>query len=378
MRKFSMYALLTLAFGCLFITVQGQSFYDLKASKQIKTSPTKNLQRYGSCWSNAGTALLEAEWIRAGKPEIDFSEMNFIRNAYLLKAEAYLKSGGEMRVDEKLIAYDAITLMTTYGIVPEEMFMKSHETTQDSRSGEMDAILRGTLQMAMQQDGGNFTERWKSTYDAALSRYLGEPRYRFSFNNAEYDPKSFADASGFVASDFVLLTSDNRSALDKKMELPAKNNWNKTQAYNVSTENLQKTLQSAVNVGFTVIWYGNLDADMIYADEMVAIVPAGKIAELTKTEEGVEPTREPLPEKAVTDADRQVKFEASAGSDLNHLLIFGISKDKNGTEYIMAKKVCEDGNQILHLSPAFIKLNTGYLMLNKNGLPKDLKTKLGL
>jgi bleomycin hydrolase len=378
MRKFSKFALLTLAFGCFSIFLQGQSYYELKPVKQVKTSPTKDLQRYGSCWSNAGTALLEAEWMRAGKPEIDLSEMDFIRNAYLLKAEAYLKSNGNVRVDEKLLANDVLTLMTTYGMVPEEMFMKSSETTQDSRSGEMDAILRGTLQMVMQQEGGNFTERWKSTYDAALSRYLGEPRYRFNFNNVEYNPKSFAETSGIVASDFVLLTSDNRSAMDKKMELPARSNWNKTQAYNVSAENLQKTLQSAVNSGFTVVWYGNLGADMIYANEMVAIVPAGKIAALTKTVEGVEPTWEPLPEKAVTDADRQTKFEASAGSELDYLIIFGISKDKNGTEYIMAKKVCEAGNQTLHLSPAFIKLNTGYLMLNKNGLPKDLKTKLGV
>jgi len=378
MRKFSKIALLTLAFGCFSIFVQGQSYYDLKPAKQVKTSPTKDLQRYGSCWSNAGTALLEAEWMRAGKPEIDLSEMDFIRNAYLLKAEAYLKSNGDVRVDEKLLAYDVFTLMTTYGMVPEEMFMKSSEATQDYRSGEMDAILRGTLQMVMQQEGGNFTERWKGTYDAALSRYLGEPRYRFNFNNTEYDPKSFAQASGIVASDYVLLTSDTRSALDKKMELPARSNWNKTQAYNVAAENLQKTLQSAVNSGFTVVWYGNLDADMIYANELVAIVPAGKIADLTKTAEGVEPTWEPLPEKVVASADRQTKFEASVGSELDYLIIFGISKDKNGTEYIMAKKVCEAGNQVLHLSPAFIKLNTGFLMLNKNGLPADMKSKLGI
>jgi bleomycin hydrolase len=378
MRNFSKYAILMLAFGCFSILAQGQSYYDLKPVKQIKTSPTKDLQRYGSCWSNAGTALLEAEWMRAGKPAIDLSEMNFIRNAYLLKADAYFKSNGEMRVDEKLLAYDVIPLMTTYGIVPEEMFMKSPETTPDSRSGEMDAILRGTLQMSMQQDGGNFTEKWKNTFDAALSRYLGEPRYRFNFDNTEYDPKSFAQASGISASDFILITSDNRSEMDKKMKLPARSNWNNTQAYNVSTVNLQKALQSAVNSGFTVVWYGSLDADMIYADEMVAFVPAREISELTKTEEGVEPEWEPLPEKAVTDADRQTKYEASAGTELDHLLIFGISKDKNGTEYIMAKKVCEAGNQTLHLSPTFIKLNTGYLMLNKNGLPKELKSKFGI
>jgi hypothetical protein len=58
-------------------------------------------------------------------------------------------------------------------------------------------------------------------------------------------------------------------------------------------------------------------------------------------------------------------------------LISGISKDKNGTEYLIAKNVCEAGNQTLHLSSAFLKLNTGFIVVNKKGLPAGLNSKLG-
>lgn len=379
MKKVSKFALLTLALISITVVVNGQKkYYDLQTVKQVKTAPTKDLQRPGSCWSNAGTALIEAEWLRNGKAEIDLAEMTFIHDAYKMKAFAYLGSKGAVRLDEKLLASDVFPLMAEYGMAPEEMFMKTGEKPLDASSGEMDAILRGTMQMVLEKEGGNFTERWQSTFDAALSRYLGETRIKFSYNNIEYTPKSFAEASGIAASDYILLTSDSRSTLDKKLNLPAKSNWNKTQGYNVTADNLQSAIRNAVNTGFTVVWYGNLPAEMIFTEEMVAFVPAGKIADLTATKEGVEKTYEPLPEKEVSVTDRQSKFEESAGKELDYLLICGISKDKKGNEYIIAKKVCEAGNQTLHLSPAFVKLNTTYLLLNKKGLPGDLKSKLSL
>ncbi|MBE0637374.1 MAG: hypothetical protein IH598_02510 [Bacteroidales bacterium] len=360
------------------VAICQQKYYDLQTIKQVKTAPAKDLQRPGSCWSNAGTALIEAEWIKNGRTEIDLSEMTFIRNAYELKAFAYLNSKGATRLDERLLASDVFPLMVEYGMAPEEMFMKTVDKPRDASSGEMDAILRGTMQMVMEKEGGNFTERWQSTFNAALSRYLGETRIAFNYNNTEYTPKSFAETSGINATDYIVLTSDSRNTPDSKIELPARNNWNKTQAYNVSADNLQSTIRNAVNSGYTVIWYGNLAEEMIFPEEMVAIVPAGKIADLTKPKEGVETTYEPLAEKAVSPADRQANFEASVGKELDYLMIFGTSKDKNGNEYVMAKKVCEAGNKTIHLSPSFVKLNTGYVLLNKKGLPGDLKSKLSL
>lgn len=372
--KIAMIALFLISFP--FVTSGQEKYYDLKITKQLKTAPTKNLQRTASCWANAGTALLEAEWMRIGKPEIDLSEMAFIRNAYNLKAKAYLSSKGAIRVDEKCIAHNVVTLISEYGMAPEEMFMKTEDKPLDASSGEMDAILRATLQMVLEKEGGNFTERWQNTYDAALSRYLGDTRYQFDFNGKEYNSKSFAEASGLVATDYILLTSDSRSAFDKKIDLPAKNNWSKAQAYNISTDNLLNAITGAIKTGFAVIWYGNLTEDMIFAEEMVAFVPTGKIADLTKKQEGEEKVFEPFPEKEITTGDRQTKFEASVNSELDYLLIFGISKDKNNNEYLVAKKVCEGGNQTLHVSKSFLKLNTAHLMLNRKGLPADINSKL--
>lgn len=379
MRKLIIYAIpifLVLSFASM---AQAQEkFYDLSIIKQIKTSPTKDLQRPASCWSNAGIALLEAEWIKSGKPEIDLSEMHFIRAAYQLKADAYFNSKGAVRLDEKLIAPDVLTLLDKYGMVPEEMFMISEQKPTDARSGEMDAILRGTLQMVMEKQEGNFTERWQNTYNAALSRYLGEPRYKFSYNNTEYDARTFAESSGIKTSDFVILTSDSRSKPNEKIEVPAKNNWNKSLAFNVLSDQIQNAMRGSINAGHTIVWYGNLPIEMIYAEENVALVPMEKLENVTNPAEGEEKSFAPFPEKEISDAERQMAYETMTKKDLDYLLIVGLSQDKLENQYFTALKVCETGNKILHLTPSFVKLNTGFILMNKNGLPKDLKTELGL
>ena len=377
--KFPKLTLLIFAIAGIALTSTGQNkYYDLKPVKQIKTTPSKDLSRVGSCWANAGTALLEAEWIKNGKPEIDLAEMTFITDAYRLKADAYLKSKGETRVDEKGVAQDVFPLMSDYGMAPEDMYMKSDYQPENASSGEMDAIIRATLHMVLTKEGGNFTENWKSTFDASLSRYLGETRISFPYNGKDFTPKSFAEASGLNAADYVTLTSDPKSNMDSKIVLTAKNNWSKSQAYNVSADNLLNSLKSAVNAGYTVIWYGSMPADMIYAEEQVALVPAGKIADLTKAKEGEEKNFIPLPEKEISATERQASFEAAAKSEQSYMLVYGISKDKNGGEYLMAKRVCESGDKTLHLSPAFLKLNSAFILLNKKGLPGDVKSKFGL
>lgn len=379
MKSFATIILTAIVLSFFSLSGIGQeTFYGLETTKELKTTDTKDLQRPGSCWANAGTAFLEAEWLRLNNTELSIAELAFVRNAYLLKAEAYLSSKGNTRVDEKGIAFDVVALMAQYGLVPSEAFYKSEEKPMDARSGEMDAILRGTLQMVMQKENGVFSDRWKNTYEAALTRYIGFPRQQFTINGKEHSAKSFLNDSGIVPSDYILLTSDAGAETNKQVELEVRNNWNNIKAYNLQPEQLPALLKDAVAAGYPVLFYGNLDNEMIFEPEQVGLVPAGNIADLTTAEEGQEISYEPLPEREITAEDRQTKLESNIGKKLDYLLVYGISKDKNGSEYMMAKKLCEAGNQTINLSMTFVKLNLVYLMINKEGLPKAIKSKLKL
>ncbi len=361
--------------GISVVSQAQENIYGMETGKENPTTKPKDLKRPGSCWSNAGTAFLEAEWLRTGKKEVDIAELDFVRNAYLYKGDIYVKGDTALRVDEKGIPYDVITYTEAYGMAPEEAFMTSTGKPMDATSGEMDAILRGTLKMVQLKEGGNFTDRWKSTYDAALTRYIGDVKLEFNYEGVDYTPKSFAEKSGLKPADYVMITNDADQEMNKPFVLGVKNNWNKDEFYNVSLTDMTGALKNAVKNGYPVIWCGSIDNELVYAEENVAIVPA---AGMPKQDESSEVAAEPVPETTVSATMRQEQFEAAYQGNLSYLLVNGMAKDTNGNEYFTAKYVCESGDKELNLSKEYVKLSTIYLMLNKNGLPADLKSKLGL
>ncbi len=354
-----------------------ETFYGITSIKKISTTPTKDLKRQGSCWSNAGAALLEAEILRIEKKEVDLSEMGFIHGSYLQKADFYLKSKGKIRIKEDGIASDVIKSFNEFGMVPEVGYLKSEKDPFAADAGQMDAILEGTLRMVVDKENGNFSERWKNIFDGALLGYIGEPMINFKYNDVDFTPKSFAEKSGLKASDYILISSDITKEMNKPFVLSMKGNWSDEKAFNVAPDELVKLMKSSVEKGFPVIWCGDIVTKMVFADENIALVPAAKMPGVKANETEVL-VKEPVTEKVISPAERQEKYTTALKTDLGYMLVFGLNKDKKNNEYLLAKKVCSSGNSELNLSEAYIKLNTVYLLLNKNSLPADIKTKLGL
>lgn len=378
--------LLVLMFSMLFVFgsakvlfAQGQ-FYELKVKKTVETTPSKDIQRINACWSNVGAALIEAEMIRAGKDAVDLAEMDFIHNAYLLKTQAYLDTKGEVTVNEKCIPYDVFKLKDTYGMAPESAYIKSNLDPMAKESGEMDAIIRGSLRRAIDEQDGEMIERYKNYVDVALTTHIGDTKLNFEYNGKDYTPETFAGDAAIFSSDYVMLTSDTREEMHKPFVLELKQNWGKDKFYNVHANELFKAMKEAIENGYAVGWYGFLDSEMIFADESVAIVAMGKMpGELKDNGKEAAQSTDPLPEKSISEGDRQKNFEVlTASGSYDFMTLYGISVDKQGGEYVVGKDACSAGDQTTNMSKAFMKLNTVYILLNKNGLPKELQNKLGL
>ena len=370
--------LMLFAFGGARVLIAQDLYYDIKVKNTVKTTDSKEIQRINSCWSNAGTALIEAEMIRSGKGTFDLAEMDFIHNAYLLKAQAYLNSKGKVQVTEKGIPMDVFKLMDEYGMAPESAYMKTDMNTMDKKSGEMDAIIRGSLRRALDQGEETLTDRYQNYVDAALSKHIGDTKMQFKYNGKDYTPNSFALESGINPSDYVMLTTDGRSDIYKSFVLELKENWDNDEFFNVTSSDLLMAINDAIKNGYAVGWYGFADAEMIYKDEAVAIVPAADMPGQKADDETVEIVYEPVSEREITDEQKQKNFELLVGGKYNYMTLYGISADKNGNTYIMGKDACVAGANMINMSEAFTKLNTVYILLNKNGLNKELQNRLGL
>jgi len=370
--------LMLFAYGSAQVLVAQDLYYDLKVEKTVAATDSKDLQRINSCWSNTGTALIEAEMIRSGKGTYDLAEMDFIHNAYLLKAQAYLDSKGKVQVTEKGLPIDVFKLVDEYGMAPESAYMKSDMNTMDKQSGEMDAIIRGTLRRALDQGETSLTDRYQNYVDAALSKHIGDTKMQFKYEGKDYTPESFAEQSAINSSDYIMLTADNREEHHMPFVLGLKQNWDNDHFYNVHSNELYRAIKDAIEMDYVVGWYGFLDGEMIYEDEAVGLVPLDRMPGEGEGDKEATMSDQPVPEITITDKKRQENFEVLVGGTYNYMTLFGISIDSQGNKYLVGKDACSEGNKELNMSKAFTELNTIYVLLNKNGLSKELRNKLGL
>jgi bleomycin hydrolase len=97
----------------------GFKFTDVKV---VKTTPVKDQNKSGTCWSFAGTSFIEDEVLRKGGPELDLSEMFTVRHCYSDKAEKYVRMDGKINFAQGGGMQDVIYVMKNYGLVPESAY----------------------------------------------------------------------------------------------------------------------------------------------------------------------------------------------------------------------------------------------------------------
>ena len=64
--------------------------------KELPVTSVKDQNQAGTCWCYSSLAFFEAELLRMGKPEYDFSEMFIVYKTYLDRAEAAVRTHGDV------------------------------------------------------------------------------------------------------------------------------------------------------------------------------------------------------------------------------------------------------------------------------------------
>jgi len=365
--------------------------------KELPITSIKNQNRAGTCWCYSSMAFLEAELLRMGKGEYDFSEMYIVHNTYLDRADKAVRTHGDASFSQGGSFYDVIYGMEHFGLVPEAEMrpgamygdsLSNHTELSAVSDAVVAAIAKGRLSKL--QSDANGTPLWKKSIEAIHDIYLGERPEKFTYNGKEYTPKSFYESTGLNADDYVSLTSYTHHPFYSQFVLEIQDNWRWALSYNLPIDELMEVFDNAIMNGYSIAWGSDVSENGFTRDGIAVMPDQEKAQELSgsdmahwlkmKPEEKKLNTK-PQPQIWCTQEQRQLAYDNWETTDDHGMLIYGIAKDQEGNEYYMVKNSWGKTGKydgIWYASKAFVRYKTMNIVVHKDALPKDIAKKLGI
>lgn len=396
-RIFSLALVGMMAFGAFAQEAKNDEGFVFTTVKENPITSIKNQNRAGTCWCYSTLSFLEAELLRMGKGEYDFSEMYIVHNTYLDRADKAVRTHGDISFSQGGSFYDVLYGMKTFGLVPESEMrpgvmygdtLSNHTELSAVSDAVVAAIAKGNHRSLQTDENG--TPLWKKTIEAIHDIYLGVRPEKFTVNGKEYTPKSYYESTGLNADDYVSLTSYTHHPFYESFVLEIQDNWRWAQSYNLPIDELMEVFDNAIMEGYTIAW-GSDVSEAGFTRNGVAVMPdAEKAQELSGSDMAhwlkLSPAEKklndkPQPQKWCTQEERQIAYDNWETTDDHGMVIYGIAKDQMGNEYYMVKNSWgESGTYkgIWYASKAFARYKTMNIVVHKDAVPKAIRKKLGI
>lgn len=372
---------------------QNQTAYQFTTVKELPVTPVKNQAKSGTCWSFSAMAFLEAELLKNGKGEYDLSEMFVVSNSYFDKADRFIRSYGKISFSGGSSFSDALTIIRNNGIVPESVMNGLNYGEQLHNHGELDGVTAAYVNAISKNPNGKLSTAWKNGFKGILDAYLGKVPESFTFNGKEYSPQSFSAMLGLNYNDYVSITSYTHHPFYTQFSLEVPDNWRNDLSYNIPIEEFMSIIDNAIEKGYPVLWGADV-SEKGFTRKGIAIVPEQDVANMNgsdqqkwigKTPQEIESKLntldEILPEKKISQEDRQTAYDNLQTTDDHGMLICGTAKDQNGTKYYIVKNswgTSSGFKGFWYASETFVKYKTMNIVVNKNSIPKELRKKMGI
>lgn len=366
--------------------------YQFTLVKENPVTSVKDQNRSGTCWAYSALSFIESEILKAGKGEYDLSEMWIVRNAYMEKAERYIRFHGAATFAEGGAFQDIPYIIKKYGIVPEEVYRGLNYGTDAPDFSSVSPVLESFVKSLAQSK--KLTPNWREALNALLDSYFGPMPEKFTYKGKEYTPKSFAASLGLNFDDYIEIGSFTHHPFYQPFMLEVQDNWLHANIYNVKLDELIAIMDKAIMDGYTIGWGSDVSEKGFSWKNGVAIVPDEDKKDLSGTEkekwEKLTPAEKAAAtysfdgtakEKTITQEMRQEGFDDFTTTDDHGMHIVGIYKDANGNKFYKVKNSWGDSgkyNGYFYASEAFVRYKTIDIQINKNALSAEMRAKLGI
>jgi len=367
--------------------------YEFTVVKQLPITSIKNQNRSSTCWSFSTNAFLESEIIRLGKGEVDLSEMFVVSSSYFDKSDKYVRTSGNINLSPGSSFGDALYVLKYYGTVPEKEMSGLNYGEKNHAHNEFDAAISGYVNAILKNPNGKLSTAWKSGLAGILDAYLGKKPEKFIVNGKEFTPKTYAQSLGINPDDYVSLTSYSHHPFYTQFAIEIPDNWRWDLSYNLPIEELMQVFDNSINNGYTVLW-GSDVSEKGFTRNGIAIMPDIEVVNTSGSDQArwtglskseidskIFSLMERVPEKVITQEERQKAFDNGQTTDDHGMQIFGIAKDQDGRKFYMVKNSWGETGEfkgIWYVSESFVKYKTMNIVVHKNSIPQQIRTKLGI
>ena len=365
-----------ITFVLIATSVSAQSTKTFTTVKELPITSIKNQYRSGTCWDYGTLGYLESEILRKTGKTYDLCEMFVVSKDYMDNATHYVRMHGYSQISEGGSCDDVLEVIRKHGICPEDAMPAPGSMTGDSLANfnvffpELERLVSGIVWKEGKPELNRYTTEehaplkveapranWQKDVQDVIDKYLGKCPDSFVFEGKTYTPLSFAESLGINADDYVSLTSYLHHPFNQWFVIEAPYKWRLRPSYNIPIEQLMTVLDKALDAGYTVAWGGDVSGDFL-RKEGIAVLP-----------DGVVPTQEL----------RQQQWDNWDFTYDHVMLIYGKALDEQGKPYYLVKNSWGDYGAyhgIWYMSRDYMALNTTYLFLNRNALPRSLRKEV--
>jgi bleomycin hydrolase len=364
-------------------TNKANSEYSFTIVKSLDATPVQNQERTNTCWSFSSLSFFESEMARMGKgKDLNLSEMFVVRKIYPLKAQHYIRMHGNNNLAEGGGFPDVLRVIKNYGMVPEELYTgKKNSNDQHNHlllESTIKAIAKPAADPSTQKIDFDFMIK---TIEDACDNFLGKIPEKFDYKGKNYTPRTYAEATGIVPDDYVVLTSFTHHPFYEKFVLEIPDNWAWEGVHNLPLNEFQETMSYAINNGYTFAWGADVSEKGFMFKEGLAIVPEKTFESMTEMEKALLAIK-PHKQQTITPELRQKQFDNYETQDDHGMHAVGTVKDQNGTLYYTIKNSWgtkrNDCDGYFYASESYMLLKTTSIMLHKKAIPQAIAKKLGI